>query len=73
MKKKLIIRELESISEHNNHVKSLLALYKGGYKSLDETMLEMIGIMAFDTYVLRDALNRERSTKDSVENPYDNS
>jgi hypothetical protein len=61
MRKKKLIAELEKIAEHNHHVDSLLKLYKQGYKSLDEVMLEMVAIMAFDTYALREALNRCQS------------
>ena len=73
MKKKLIIQELERISNHNPHVDSLLKLYKGGYKRLDEVMLEMIAIMAFDTYALRESLNRCRASKEKIPRENDNS
>jgi hypothetical protein len=73
MRKKQIIAELETIAEHNHHVDSLLKLYKGGYKPLDETMLEMVAIMAFDTYTLREALNRCRAKKENSKNIVDDS
>jgi hypothetical protein len=56
-----MIQDLERIATYNCHVESLLRLYKDGSKSLDEVMLEMVAIMAFDSYVLREALNREQS------------
>ena len=61
MRKKQMIKELEKIAKHNVHVESLLSLYNDGYKPLNEVMLEMVSIMAFDSYALREALNRERS------------
>jgi len=63
MRKRKLLGELERIAKHNYHVESLLKLYKGGYKPLDQVMLEMISVMAFDTYSLRESLNRERSKK----------
>ena len=66
MRKKEIIKELEKIAKHNPHVASLLSLYKDGYKPLDEVMLEMVSIMAFDSYALREALIRERSQKEKA-------
>lgn len=60
MRKRKIIGELERIAKYNYHVESLLKLHKEG-KPLDQAMLEMITVMAFDTYSLRESLNRERS------------
>ena len=56
-----MIQDLERIATYNCHVESLLRLYKDGYKPLDEVMLEMVAIMAFDSYAIREELNRERA------------
>lgn len=63
MKKKEIISELERIAKHNHNVESMLTLYKEGYKPLDIVMLEMIALMAFDSYTLREIINRLKQNK----------
>jgi hypothetical protein len=66
MRKKKLILELETIAKHNDHVESLLRLYKDGYKPIDEVMLEMVAIMAFDSYALREALNRANAKVNEI-------
>lgn len=61
MNKRQAIRQLEDISEYNSHVGSLLRLYKGGYKSLDDVMLEMVSVLSFESYILREEMNELRS------------